>query len=327
MILVQKIMVSLNLKTNIEPLNYFWREFTVGKKTELETKHLELFHPGMSHTLKDYCLITIGVLLVVAGVYFFKFPNNFSIGGVTGIAIILSKIIGPTISSGTIVLIINGFLLIIGYIFLGKSFGNRTAYGSILLSVSLRLLEIIVPMDQPFTKEPMLELSFAVMLPSVGAAILFNIGASTGGTDIIAMLLKKYTSTDIGRSLLLSDFFLTLTTFLVFDVQTGLFSILGLFLKSTLVDTVIENLNLNKYFTIVCENPKPICDYILKHVHRSATIFDAKGAFSEKDKKIILTVMNRSQAVHLRKFIKQAEPEAFILITNTSEIIGRGFRS
>jgi uncharacterized membrane-anchored protein YitT (DUF2179 family) len=92
------------------------------------------------------------------------------------------------------------------------------------------------------------------------------------------------------------------------------------------VDTIIENLNLNKYFTIICENHKPICDYILKNIHRSATIFDAKGAFSEKDKKIILTVMNRSQAVQLRKFIKQADPNAFILITNTSEIVGKGFR-
>lgn len=277
--------------------------------------------------LKDYLMITAGVLLVVAGVYFFKFPNNFSTGGVTGLAILLSSIIGESISSGTLVLIINVILLIVGYIFLGKSFGNRTAYGSLLMSVSLQLLEIIFPMEGPLTDEPILELAFAVILPSVGAAILFNIGASTGGTDVIAMLLKKYTSIDIGRSLFLTDSLLTAATFLVFDIKTGFLSILGLLLKSTLVDSVIENLNLNKYFTIITQNPKPICDYILKNVHRSATIFDAKGAFSDQDKKIILTVMNRSQAVQLRKYIKQNDPEAFILITNTSEIIGRGFRA
>ncbi|HWT26587.1 MAG TPA: YitT family protein, partial [Mobilitalea sp.] len=177
------------------------------------------------------------------------------------------------------------------------------------------------------TTQPVLELAFAVILPSIGAAILFNIGASTGGTDVIAMLLKKYSNLDIGRALLVSDFLLTMLTFPVFGIATGLFSILGLFLKSTLVDTVIENLNLNKYFTIICENPKPICDYILNTIHRSATIYDAKGAFSDKDKKIILTVMNRSQAVNLRKYIRQEDPSAFILITNTSEIIGRGFRA
>lgn len=277
--------------------------------------------------LKEYALITAGVMLVVFGVYFFKFPNNFSIGGVTGAAIILSKLSGGSINSGTVVLIINAILLVVGYIFLGKDFGNRTVYGSLLLSVSLWALELFVPMQKPLTTQPALELAFAVILPAVGAALLFNIGASTGGTDVIAMLLRKYTSTNIGRSLLITDFFLTICAFPVFGITTGLFSILGLFIKSTLVDNVIESLNLNKYFTIICENPKPICDYILIDLHRSATVFDAKGAFTEADKKIILTVMNRSQAVQLRKHIKQMDPNAFILITNTSEIIGRGFRA
>lgn len=281
----------------------------------------------LSTKLKEYLLITLGVELVVIGVYFFKFPNNFSIGGVTGLAVLLSQVIGPAISSGTLVLIINLALLVVGYFVLGRSFGNRTAYGSILMSGSLSFLEYIFPMHGPFTNEPVLELAFAVILPAVGAAILFNIGSSTGGTDIIALILKKYTNIDIGRSLFYSDLLLTLFAFLIFNVQTGLLSLLGLILKSTLVDTVIENLNLHKYFTIICENPKPISSYICKTLHRSATICDAKGAFSEKERKVILTVLNRSQAVQLRRFIKQEEPDAFILITNTSEIVGRGFRA
>lgn len=280
----------------------------------------------MKQEIKDYLLITAGILLIVIGVYLFRFPNNFSIGGVTGAAVILSKLLNGTAGSGTIVLIINGILLIVGYIFLGKSFGHRTAYGSILLSVSLQLLEIIHPIGKPFTDQPTLELAFAVLLPSVGSAILFNIGASSGGTDVIAMMLKKYTSIDIGRSLLISDFLLTVLAFPVFGITIGLFSTMGLFLKSTLVDTIIESLNLNKYFTIICEDPEPICDYIMDDIRRSATVFDAKGAFSEKDKKIIISVMNRHQAVLLRKFIKQTDPGAFLMITNTSEIIGRGFR-
>ncbi len=281
----------------------------------------------IAQKLRDYALITSGVMLVVIGVYFFKFPNNFSIGGVTGIAIILSKLMAGSVSSGTIVLVINSILLVVGYLFLGRSFGNRTVYGSLLLSLSLKLLEEFAPMDGPLTDQPALELAFAVILPSIGAALLFNIGASTGGTDIIAMLLKKYTNINIGRSLLITDFMLTVAVFPVFGITTGLFSILGLLLKSTLVDNVIENLNLNKYFTIISENPKPICDYILEELHRSATVFDAKGAFTERDKKIILTVMNRFQAVQLRKYIRQVDPDAFLLITNTSEIIGRGFRA
>lgn len=285
-------------------------------------KHKSIFNSK----IKEYIIITFGVLLVVVGVYFFKFPNNFSIGGVTGIAIILGNLLGNIISSGTIVLVLNLVLLVIGYLFLGKTFGNRTAYGTILMSLSLQLLEVVAPLEGPLTSEPMLELSFAVILPAVGSAILFNIGSSTGGTDVIAMLLKKYTSIDIGQALLLTDFFLTIATFLVFDITTGFLSILGLLIKSTLVDNVIENLNLNKYFTIICKDPKPISEFITQKLHRSATVFDAKGAFTNQDKKIILTVMSRAQAVQLRSFIKEIEPEAFLLITNTSEIIGRGFR-
>ncbi|MDI9489002.1 YitT family protein [Herbinix luporum] len=280
----------------------------------------------IKNKIKDYCIITLGVLLVVVGVYFFKFPNNFSIGGVTGIAIILSNLFNNSISSGTIVLVLNIILLIFAYVFIGKSFGNKTVYGSLLLSISLKLLEIIIPLEAPLTNEPMLELFFAVILPAVGAAILFNIGSSTGGTDVLAMLLKKYTNIDIGRALLITDFFLTIATFFVFDLTTGFLSILGLLFKSTLVDVVIENLNLNKYFTIICRNPKPICTFITNKLNRSATVFDAKGAFTDQDKKIILTVMSRAQAVQLRTFIKETDPEAFLLITNTSEIIGRGFR-
>lgn len=280
----------------------------------------------LNNKINEYIMITIGVELVVVGVYFFKFPNNFSIGGVTGIAIILSNLLGNAISSSSIVLIINLLLLVIGYVLLGKSFGNRTAYGTILMSFSLQLLEVIAPLKKPLTTEPMLELSFAVILPAVGSAILFNIGSSTGGTDVIAMLLKKYTHIDIGHALLLTDFLLTAATFLVFDITTGFLSMLGLLIKSTLIDGVIENLNLNKYFTIICKDPKPINSFITQKLNRSATVFDAKGAFTDQDKKIVLAVMNRAQAVQLRIFIKETDPEAFILITNTSEIIGRGFR-
>lgn len=279
-----------------------------------------------SSKIKEFIMITIGVLLVVIGVYFFKFPNNFSIGGVTGIAVILSNLLGNVIGSGTIVLVVNLILLGLGYLLLGKSFGNKTAYGTILMSVSLQLLEIIAPLKGPLTSEPLLELSFAVIFPAVGSAILFNIGSSTGGTDVIAMLLKKYTNLDIGYALLLTDFLLTIATFLIFDLTTGFLSILGLLIKTTLIDGVIENLNLNKYFTIICKDPKLICTFITQKLHRSATVFDAKGAFTDQDKKIILTVMSRAQAVQLRTFIRETDPEAFLLITNTSEIIGRGFR-
>lgn len=280
----------------------------------------------LRNLLKEYLLLTAGVLLVVIGVYFFKFPNNFAIGGVTGLAMIVSNLTGGALSSATIVTIVNSVLLVIGLIVIGKDFGIKTIYGSLLLSLSLQLLEVIYPMSAPFTTEPILELAFAVGLPAVGAAILFNCGGSTGGTDIVAMILKKFSSFDIGQALFISDVVLTLLAFPTFGMQTGLLSFLGLIMKSTIVDMVIESMNLCKYFTVICDDASAISDYIVHQLKRSATVCDATGAFSGQNKKIILTVMNRSQAVQLRQFIRREEPGAFILITNTSEIIGRGFR-
>lgn len=281
---------------------------------------------AVANTLKEYLLMTFGVLCVIVGVYFFKFPNNFAIGGVTGLAMIVSNMTGGTLSSATIVTILNTLLLIIGLIVIGKDFGIKTIYGSFLLSGGLQLLEVIYPMQAPFTNQPVLELAFAVGLPAVGAAILFNSGGSTGGTDVVAMILKKYSSFDIGQALFVSDLILTLLAFPAFGMQTGLLSLLGLILKSTVVDMVIESMNLCKYFTVICDDSAPISDYIVHSLKRSATVCDATGAFSGQNKKVILTVMNRSQAVQLRQFIKATQPSAFILITNTSEIIGRGFR-
>ena len=276
--------------------------------------------------IKEYSILTVGILLVVFGVYFFKFPNNFAIGGVTGLAMIVSDLSGGVLSSATIVTIVNSILLVIGLIVIGKDFGIKTIYGSLLLSFALQVLEVVYPMSAPFTDQPVLELAFAVGLPAVGAAILFNIGGSTGGTDIVAMILKKFTSFDIGQALFCSDVVLTLLAFPTFGVQTGLLSFFGLILKSTLVDMVIESMNLCKYFTVICDDASAISDYIVHTLKRSATVCDATGAFSGQNKKVILTVMNRSQAVQLRQFIRTEEPGAFILITNTSEIIGRGFR-
>lgn len=281
---------------------------------------------NIANILKEYLVMTVGVLFVVIGVYFFKFPNNFAIGGVTGLAMIVSNLSGGVLSSATIVTIVNTILLIIGIIIIGKDFGIKTIYGSMLLSLSLQLLEVIYPMSAPFTNEPVLELAFAVGLPAVGAAILFNCGGSTGGTDIVAMILKKFSSFDIGQALFLSDVVLTLLAFPTFGIQTGLLSFLGLILKSTVVDMVIESMNLCKYFTVICDDASEISDFIVHTLKRSATVCDATGAFSGQGKKVVLTVMNRSQAVQLRQFIKQTQPGAFILITNTSEIIGRGFR-
>ena len=272
---------------------------------------------------KNFALLTGSTLLIAIGTYFFKFTNNFTFGGITGLAVLVAK--SGFISAGDFNFIVNMLLLLLGFLILGKNFAAKTAYCSILLSVALSLLERICPMDGPLTDQPMLELAFAIALPALGSAVLFNIGSSSGGTDIIAMILKKYTSIDIGKALLATDFLIALAGCFVFGIETGLYSFLGLAVRSSMVDGFIESLNLSKYFNVVCSTPEPICHFINDELHRSATIVDAKGAFSGEQKYLVLTVLNRFQAVRLRNYIKTEAPDAFLLISNTS--IGKGFHS
>lgn len=277
----------------------------------------------IASVLKQYGILTFATLILVVGVYVFKFPNNFSFGGVTGIAVILSAVFSLSPSAYTF--LINMALLVLGFLFLGKGFGIKTVYVSVLTSVGLSVMEWLFPMSRPLTEEPVLELIFAIVLPAFSSAILFDLEASGGGTDIVAMILKKYTSVNIGTALLV-DVAIVVAACFVFDAQTGLFSLCGLMAKSLVIDGVIENINLSKYFTIICDNPEPICDFITHELKRSATVYKAQGAYSHKNKTIILTVMKRSQAIRLRNFVKRTEPLSFIMITNSSEIIGKGFR-
>lgn len=273
---------------------------------------------------KEIAEMTLGTALVAVGVYFFKFPNNFSTGGVTGIAVVLSSLL-PALSPATLASIINLAFLVLGFIVLNRGFGVRTVYCSLLFSGLLSLLEWLVPMSGPLTDEKILELFFAIIFPAIGSAILFNIGGSTGGTDILAMILKKYTSLDIGRALLCVDILVTASTLIVFDIETGLCSLLGLVLKSVLVDTVIESLNRKKSFLLVTSHPEEVCVFITGTLHRSATFWEAEGAFSHGKKWVVLAALSRAQAVALRRYLKTLDPQAFMLITNSSEIFGKGF--
>lgn len=279
----------------------------------------------MKSKLKHFLLLTGSTLVMAVGTYFFKFTNNFTFGGITGLAVLVAK--SGFMSASDFTFVMNMILLVIGFIVLGKKFAAKTAYCSILLSVALSVMERVWPMSHPLTDQPMLELCFAIALPSLGSAILFNIGSSSGGTDIIAMILKKYSSFDIGRALLVTDIMITVAGCFMFDIKTGLYSFLGLAIRSFMIDTFIESFNLSKYFNVVCDEPEPICDFIVHTLNRSATVCQALGAFSGKDKYIIFTALNRPQAIKLRNFIKENQPEAFILISNTSEIIGKGFHN
>jgi len=277
-------------------------------------------------TIMKYLKITIGTLMITFGVYLFKIPNGFSTGGVSGIATVLGKAIS-SVTPGMLITIINLLLLIIGLLFLGTSFVVYTAYSSILFSLSMWVLEILLPITKPLTDQPLLELAYAILLTAFGSAILFHCNASSGGTDIVALILKKYTKLDVGKTLLITDFLITIPTFIVFDLKAGLFSLLGLFAKAFVVDSVVESLDMCKSFMIITTKPDEICKYIISDMNHSATVVDATGAYTSEDKKVIMTVCKRIEAVRLKRKVNEIDPGAFVIANNTTEIIGRGFRS
>lgn len=278
---------------------------------------------SVSRTLKEYFIITVAVLIMDIGIYVFKFPNNFSFGGVSGMAVVFAKFLPFTAS--VINLVINLVLLVVGFAFLGRNFGLKTAYVTVLSSVLLNVFEHLFPMSEPLTDQISLELCFAILLPAIAAALLFFENASGGGTDIIAMIIKKYSTMNISTALLLCDLLIVVMAFFVFDTLTGLCSILGLMAKTLVIDKVIERMKLNKFFTIVCDHPEPICDFITEELGHTATTYHAEGAYSHTQRTVILTVVDVNQAILLQRFIKKNEPTAFITVTKSSEIIGKGF--
>ena len=276
--------------------------------------------------IESYLLMTLGIFITAIGTYFFKFPNNFSTGGVSGLSLILGRVIPAQFFTPSIFMfIINMALLVVGFISLGGGFAFSTVYCSTLLSVLMAVFEKLWPIGAPLTTQPFLELCFAVLLPGVGSAILFHLGASSGGTDIVAMILRKHTSMNIGTALMAVDSFITIAALICFGVETGLYCILGLLMKSTLVDYVGDSFRTKKCFQIITDHPQPIVDFIVNTLHRGATLEEVHGAYSNAPKTMIVTVLGRTQALVLRKHVHTIDPHAFMIITASTEIVGKGF--
>ncbi len=275
--------------------------------------------------VREWTMINIGVLLSAVGIYFFKTPYGFATGGVSGLSILLARAF-PVLSQALYMAIIDTSLLVIGVIVLGRVCGLRTVYCTLMLSAENLLLERLFPLSGPLTDNPLLELIYAMLLTGIGAAILFNYNASSGGTDIVALIIKKYSRINVSVSLLLSDALIAGASFFVYDVKTGLFSVLGLLAKVLVVDDIVESFNTCKSFIIITTKAEEIENIIIHKFNHSATVTDAVGAYSGEQRKMVVSVCRRAEALTLRRVVKECDPNAFIIITKSSEIIGKGFR-
>ncbi len=282
----------------------------------------------MKKTVKDFLWITFATALTAVGIYFFKFPNNFSTGGVTGAAVILARLF-PSFTAANYSTVINLSLLVIGFAILGKEFGIKTLYASFLQTVLVQAFEFIWPLSEPLTDQPMLELLFVILFAAIGSALLFDLDGSTGGTDIIAMVIKKYSSINISKALFYVDAIIVMINFFVFGIENWLFSVLAFAAKIFVLNSVIKSIHLSKFCTVIVkpEFLEGICDYITHELHRTATVSRSyTGAYEQDERCVLLVALSARQTMQLKKFVKALDGQGFVIATDTSEISGKGFR-
>lgn len=282
----------------------------------------------MKQHIKDFTLMTAGTLVTALGIYFFKIPNNFCTGGVSGISVILGHI-SSAVSPESIIAFLNIAFLIVGIMFIGRDFSFKTTYCSIMLSVFVFLLEIVVPINKPLTNQPLLDLFFAIFLSALGSALLFNSDASSGGTDILAMIIKKHSSFNISKALFFADAAIVMSTAFAFGIETWLFSLVGFMAKIVLTNYILEGIHLSKYCTVITspEYEESVCKFITEKLHRSATVNNSYvGVYGKEKKSVFLVALTGRQASELKRYMKTVDTKAFIVVNNTCEISGKGFR-
>ena len=273
-------------------------------------------------SIKEFALITMGIFLVAVSVVYFFEPNNIAAGGITGLAIVINHYI-PFISIGPLVLMMDAILFIVALIVLGAKFGAKTIYSSFLLSTSMWLMQTFIPIN--ITNDLILATIFGTLISAVGMAIVFNANASTGGTDIIAKILNKFFHIEIGKSLLIVDFLVTLLGAVTFGIHIGLYGLLAVIINGVVIDNIIAGFKTKSEITIISEKNKEISKFILDDLERGCTFIKGIGGFTRKDTSILYTVLDRNEFIKLKNKIKEIDKNAFITVGEVHEVMGEGF--
>lgn len=280
----------------------------------------------MQKNFQTFLLLTIGSFLDAAGFYFFLAPNQLVTGGINGAALVLRTIL-PSVPLGLMVLVMSVFLLIIGFLLMGSAFGLKTVYCSILIPVYIWAMEHFYPLQAPLANDLLIQLFFGVLISSIGLTLLFDQNASTGGTDILAKILNKYYHIDMGKGMMMIDFFIVIAAGFVFGFEKAMYGLLGVILYSLIVDNLIEGFNIKKHVTIVTHQSNAVRTFITRDLERGATIYAARGGFTNQEHEIVVTIISRAELIKLRNFIRDLDPQAFIAVQNIHEVLGEGFSS
>ncbi|HAA81823.1 MULTISPECIES: YitT family protein [Thermotoga] len=278
----------------------------------------------MIEKIKEYVLSTLGTLITAVGLVVFLIPNDIAAGGVSGLSIILHSFV--PIPVGVWMYILNGLLFLIAFLTIGFDFSAKTIYCTFVFNFFVDLFDRIIPLPKYTGDDLFLAVFFGTILTASGLAITFSQNASTGGTDILARILNKYFWISMGTGLLMVDVAIAVLAGLVFSARTGMYALLGVILNGIMVDFMMRGIEQSSEVIIISEKCDDIKDFVLNVLQRGATYIPAKGAYTGKEKKILLVVVRRRELNELIRFIKKADPKAFVIIKEVRQALGEGFK-
>lgn len=269
--------------------------------------------------IKEFIIITFATVIVAASVFFFLVPSNVSVGSISGLAIVLANFVPLSVSALT--MIMNVGLLLVGFLLIGREFGIKTVYTSILLPAVMGLFEIIFPNNQSLTGDQTLDVICYCVFVSIGLAMLFNRNASSGGLDIVAKLMNKFFRMELGRAMSVAGMAVALSSALVYDKKTVILSILGTYFNGIVLDNCIFGSTVKKRVCIISQNYKEILDFILYDLVSGATTYKAYGAYSGEEYIEINTLVDKNEYRQLMNYVTKNDPDAFITVYAATEMM------
>lgn len=276
------------------------------------------------YIIKEYVLATLGVIITAIGVVSFLIPNSIAAGGASGLAIVLNKLVGLPV--GVWMYIINALLFLVGFITVGKDFSLKTIYCTFLLNFFIDLFDRFVPIPK-FTDDLIIAVLFGDIITAVGMALTFTQNASTGGTDIVARIFNKFFAAPMGTTLLMADLLIAILAGTVMGTKLGMYAVLAILINGMMIDFVLKGIESSTQVMVISDKHEEIANFVLKELKRGATYIEGKGAYTQKDKKILLIVLRRRELGELISFIRKLDKNAFIIISEARHVIGEGFQN
>ena len=269
-------------------------------------------------TIKDLPIFTAGTAIIATAVYFFMLPSQVSVGTVTALAMVLNKFI--TLPVSAITLIINIGLVILGLLLVGREFGAKTIYCTMLLPVLLGVYETVLPNFQSITQDPLLDMVSYILIGSMGQAIIFTRNASSGGLDIVAKIMNKFLRMDVGKALSYSGMAVALSSALCYDSKTVVLSVLGTYFAGMVVDYFIFGIHIKRRVCVISQKLDDIVEFVLYDLHSGATMYESIGAYGKDKKMEMVTIVDKSEYRKLMEYIRKVDPKAFVTVYSVSEV-------